>query len=118
MQFKEWLCLRSVPSTQCMLKSPVPSTLNSYKSFEYYYTAKLLQSSIEKMSLDILKSEIAVKRKAIAEDPVLSGRPNKYMRKGELERLKLEQEQKEREEKEKSKKEQADALELAVKAKV
>ncbi|EMD33295.1 hypothetical protein CERSUDRAFT_57173 [Gelatoporia subvermispora B] len=51
--------------------------------------------------MDALKAEIALKRKAIQEDPVLNGaRPTKYMRRGELERLKEEQERKEREEKE------------------
>lgn len=51
------------------------------------------------MSLDALKAEIAVKRKATPDD---SARPSKYMRRGELEKLKAEQEAKEREEKEKA----------------
>ncbi|KAI0350064.1 pre-mRNA splicing factor [Trametes cingulata] len=50
--------------------------------------------------MDALKAEIAVKRKAL-EIPVPEGaRPTKYMRRGELERLKEEQERKEREERE------------------
>ncbi|CDO74367.1 hypothetical protein BN946_scf184355.g15 [Trametes cinnabarina] len=50
--------------------------------------------------MDALKAEIAMKRKAL-EIPVPEGaRPTKYMRRGELERLKEEQERKEREEKE------------------
>ena len=50
--------------------------------------------------MDALKAEIAVKRKAL-EIPVADlARPTKYMRRGELERLKEEQERKEREEKE------------------
>ena len=70
------------------------------------------------MSLDILKAEIAVKRKALTDDSTASVRPNKYMRKGELERLKLEQEQKEREEKERKEREQEEAAQAAAKAKV
>jgi pre-mRNA-splicing factor 18 len=46
--------------------------------------------------MDALRAEIANKRKAI---PDSDGRPNKYMRKGELQRLKEEREQREREEK-------------------
>ena len=49
--------------------------------------------------MDALKAEIAVKRKAFQDDPYLSSRPNKYMRKGEIEELRLEQESKEKEEK-------------------
>ena len=51
------------------------------------------------MSLDALKAEIAIKRKAT---PDGSSRPSKYMRRGDLEKLKEEQERKEREEKEKA----------------
>ena len=49
--------------------------------------------------MDDLKAEIAVKRKALQDDPTLSSRPNKYMRKGEIEKLRIEQELKEKEEK-------------------
>lgn len=49
--------------------------------------------------MDALKAEIAVKRKAIQDDSLSSSRPTKYMRKGELEKLRLEQELKEKEEK-------------------
>jgi pre-mRNA-splicing factor 18 len=45
--------------------------------------------------MDFLKSEIASKRKALDQDV---SRPTKYMRKGDLEKLKQEQERKERDE--------------------
>ena len=48
------------------------------------------------MSLDALKSEIATKRKANGEGP----RTSKYLRRGEVEKLKQEQERMEHEEKE------------------
>ncbi|KAF4571384.1 mRNA splicing protein prp18 [Pleurotus pulmonarius] len=50
--------------------------------------------------MDALKAEIATKRKAITEDPILASRPTKYMRRGEIEKMKEEQERKAREEKE------------------
>ncbi|KAL1949790.1 hypothetical protein VTO73DRAFT_8671 [Trametes versicolor] len=50
--------------------------------------------------MDALKAEIAVKRKALAVPASEGARPTKYMRRGDLERLKEEQEKKEREEKE------------------
>ncbi|PCH42614.1 Prp18-domain-containing protein [Wolfiporia cocos MD-104 SS10] len=50
--------------------------------------------------MNALKAEIAVKRKALQEDPVLAARPTKYLRRGELERLREERERKEKEEKE------------------
>ena len=67
--------------------------------------------------MDALKSEIAVKRKTIEQDPILngSGRPTKYMRRGELERLKEEQERKAKEEKEREQKAKLEA-ELSAKA--
>ncbi|KAJ3509057.1 hypothetical protein NLJ89_g5418 [Agrocybe chaxingu] len=49
--------------------------------------------------MDALKSEIASKRKA---DPLLAARPAKYMKRGDIERLREEKEQKEREEKRKA----------------
>jgi pre-mRNA-splicing factor 18 len=48
--------------------------------------------------MDALKAEIATKRKAIQDD--VQG-PSKYLRRGDLERLKAEREQKVREEAEK-----------------
>ena len=48
--------------------------------------------------MDALRAEIATKRKAIQDD--VQG-PSKYMRRGDLERLKTEKEQKAREEGEK-----------------
>lgn len=50
--------------------------------------------------MDALKAEIASKRKAAQDDPTTSSRPNKYMRRGDIEKLKEVQELKEREEKE------------------
>lgn len=50
--------------------------------------------------MDALKAEIATKRKALTEDPILASRPTKYMRRGELEKMKEEQERKAREERE------------------
>ena len=49
------------------------------------------------MSLDALKAEIATKRKG-SDGP--SGRPTKYMRRGELEKLKEEEERRRKEEEE------------------
>jgi pre-mRNA-splicing factor 18 len=45
--------------------------------------------------MDALKAEIASKRKALGNEPQ---RPKKYMRRGEIERMKEEEEQKAREE--------------------
>lgn len=55
--------------------------------------------------MDALKAEIAVKRKAVEGDR--SSRPTKYLRRGELERLKEEEERKAREEKERVAREEA-----------
>lgn len=44
--------------------------------------------------MDALKAEIALKRKGLQELP--AGRPTKYMRRGDIERLKEEQERKEK----------------------
>lgn len=54
------------------------------------------------MSLDALKAEIATKRKNPNNDSI-SERPNKYMRRGELEKLKEEAERKKKEEQEAAK---------------
>ena len=65
--------------------------------------------------MDALKAEIALKRKTL-EIPVADGRPTKYMRKGDIERLKEEQERKAKEEKEakeREKKEKEEAERLA-----
>ncbi|KAJ2929253.1 hypothetical protein H1R20_g7831, partial [Candolleomyces eurysporus] len=64
--------------------------------------------------MDFLKAEIAAKRKVLDEDSTtISARPNKYMRRGDLERLKEEQERKAQEEKRKqeedSKRKEAEA---------
>ena len=47
--------------------------------------------------MDTLKAEIASKRKALQDDPLILSRPNKYMRKGEIEKLRMDREQKEKE---------------------
>jgi pre-mRNA-splicing factor 18 len=47
--------------------------------------------------MDALKAEIAAKRKNL-EDPGVAARPTKYMRRGDLERLKEEEERKVQEE--------------------
>ncbi|PPQ73973.1 hypothetical protein CVT24_012535 [Panaeolus cyanescens] len=41
--------------------------------------------------MDALKAEIASKRKALQDDPILSARPTKYMKRGDLERLREQQ---------------------------
>ncbi|KAF8962692.1 Prp18 domain-containing protein [Flammula alnicola] len=48
--------------------------------------------------MDALKAEIASKRKALQDEPLLADRPTKYMRRGDIERLREEREQKAREE--------------------
>jgi len=48
--------------------------------------------------MDALKAEIVAKRKAIQHDPNGVDRPTKYMRRGDVERLREEQELKNREE--------------------
>lgn len=48
--------------------------------------------------MDALKAAVAEKRKAIQEDPI-AARPTKYMRRGDIERLKEEQERQAQEEK-------------------
>jgi pre-mRNA-splicing factor 18 len=56
--------------------------------------------------MDAIKAEIASKRKVLQDDPVASSRPTKYMRRGDIERLKEEQELKAREERERKENEQ------------
>ncbi|KII84451.1 hypothetical protein PLICRDRAFT_46357 [Plicaturopsis crispa FD-325 SS-3] len=64
--------------------------------------------------MDALKAEIANKRKALQQDePGSSSRPTKYMRRGDIEKLKEEQERKEKEEKERVAREAAEAKALA-----
>lgn len=67
--------------------------------------------------MDALKAEIALKRKTF-DVPVGDGRPNKYMRKGDIERLKEEQERKAREEKEAKEKEEKEKKEAERRAKL
>jgi hypothetical protein len=75
--------------------------------------------------MDALKAEIASKRKALQQDDsVGSSRPTKYMRRGDIDRMKEEQKLKEREDKEgkereeKEKAEEAATLKKASKMKV
>ena len=63
--------------------------------------------------MDALKAEIASKRKVLQDDPIASSRPTKYMRRGDIERLKEEQELKEREERERKDKEEREKKEEA-----
>lgn len=58
--------------------------------------------------MDALKAEIAVKRKALSGD---TERPSKYMRRGDLERLREERERKEREEQEAKEREERERKE-------
>ena len=51
--------------------------------------------------MDALKADIAAKRKAIQDDPVNAARPTKYMRRGDMERLKQDEELNVRQDKEK-----------------
>lgn len=67
--------------------------------------------------MDALKAEIALKRKSLQELPLGDGRPTKYMRRGDIERLKEEQERKAKEEKEAKKREEREAEILAKLAK-
>lgn len=48
--------------------------------------------------MDALKAEIALKRKNLSETSAVGGRPTKYMRRGDIERLKEEQDRRAREE--------------------
>lgn len=59
--------------------------------------------------MDALKAEIAIKRKSLQELP--TERPTKYMRRGDIERLKEEQERKAREEKEAKEREERERME-------
>ncbi|OBZ72261.1 Pre-mRNA-splicing factor 18 [Grifola frondosa] len=56
--------------------------------------------------MDALKAEIVLKRKAL--EPSDGAKPSKYMRRGDIERLKEEQERKEKEEKEKKLREETE----------
>jgi hypothetical protein len=53
--------------------------------------------------MDGLKAEIVAKRKAIQDDPINATRPTKYMRRGDIEKLREDQERKAREEKDAAK---------------
>lgn len=64
--------------------------------------------------MDSLKSLISQKRKTLQEDPLLNARPAKYMRKGELDKLKEEQESKEREQRDVARLEQEAAAKVCM----
>ncbi|KAF9523542.1 Prp18 domain-containing protein [Crepidotus variabilis] len=51
--------------------------------------------------MDALKAEIATKRKTLDDDPLATAKPNKYMRKGDIDKLRGERERKEKEDKKK-----------------
>ena len=82
------------------------------------YSLPISDSACNKLqsTMDALKAEIASKRKILQDDSVESLRPTKYMRRGDIERLKQEQELKEREEMER--KEREDATKKAARLKV
>lgn len=67
--------------------------------------------SILLLSMDALKAELASKRKAFDVPPAADARPTKYMRRGDIERLKEEQERKAKEERLAREREQADKAE-------
>jgi hypothetical protein len=50
----------------------------------------LCQSRCSACNMEALQAEIASKRKAIQDDSILSDRPSKYMKRGDLERLREE----------------------------
>lgn len=62
--------------------------------------------------MDALKAEIANKRKAIQDEPTTS-RPTKYMRRGDIEKMKEEEEQKAKQEKERKAREEKEAKDAA-----
>ncbi|EAU83053.1 pre-mRNA splicing factor [Coprinopsis cinerea okayama7 len=67
--------------------------------------------------MDALKAEIAAKRKVLEEDPILAQRPTKYMRRGDIERIKEEQERKAEEEKRRKQEEERREAEARASAK-
>lgn len=64
--------------------------------------------------MEALKAEVAAKRKALQDD---TGRPTKYMRRGDIERLQEEQQVKEAKEREEATRREAEAEAQAVAAK-
>ncbi|RDB30999.1 Pre-mRNA-splicing factor 18 [Hypsizygus marmoreus] len=63
--------------------------------------------------MDALKAEVSAKRKALQEDPVASLRPTKYMRRGDIERLKEEAKAREAKEREEAAQREAEAKAIA-----
>jgi len=59
--------------------------------------------------MDALKSLVSSKRKALEEDPIAAVKPNKYMRKGDIERLKEEIKAREATEREKAEQHEAES---------
>lgn len=80
------------------VRSPESNNYRRYKHRHIHGPVKVLVVKT-RTTMDSLKSLISQKRKTLQEDPLLNARPTKYMRKGELEKLKEEQEKKEREQK-------------------
>jgi len=60
-------------------------------------------------TMDALKAEIASKRKVLQDEPLRADRPTKYMRRGDIDRLRQEQEQEKRNREEAEQKQAADA---------
>lgn len=70
--------------------------INVVVGFVWNYSLWALDKQLCKnhhLSMDALKAEIAAKRKAIQDDPIVASRPTKYMRRGDIELLKQEQEE-------------------------
>lgn len=84
--------VHSRPSPPCIASLTCISLSNARTRRTYS-----AHSSTPAIAMDALKAEIASKRKAL--DAPTQQRPNKYMRRGDIEKLKEEEERKAREEK-------------------
>lgn len=60
------------------------------------------------ITMDALKAEVSAKRKALQEDSIAALRPSKYMRRGDIERLKEEAEARQNKESEEAAKREAE----------
>ena len=58
-------------------------------------------------TMDALKAEIASKRKVLQDEPLLADRPTKYMRRGDIDRLRQEQQEQEKRKREEAAQKQA-----------
>jgi hypothetical protein len=77
-------------------------------------TSRAAYSALSSYLMDALKAVVAEKRKAIEQENGSSQRPAKYLRRGDIERLK--EEEKAREETERREREEAARLEAEMKA--